>query len=118
MAYFFINKIGDEVAGYVQAVADGPGTLRITTSRLSVQWHHTSVPASLMDSVHDFCRRCGISTVVLDAGAIPPAALRALERCGFHPRGARGGSRRSMLEYEVAAKERPVPSLSGKAVRC
>jgi hypothetical protein len=118
MAYFFINKIGDEVTGYVQAVVDGPDTLRITASRLAVQWQHTSVPTSLMDNVHDFCCRCGFSTVVLGAGAIPPAALRALERCGFHPRGAQGRLRRSMLEYEVVAKTRSVPSLSEGAVRC
>jgi hypothetical protein len=108
MEYFFISKIGDEVVGYVRAVADGPGTLRITMSRLAVQWHHTSIPVSLLNNVHDFCCHSGFSTVVLDPAAIPRVSLRVLQRCGFQPRSAQGRLGRSMLEYEVSMKAEPV----------
>jgi hypothetical protein len=111
MEYFFISKIGDEVVGYVQAVSEGPGTLRIVTSRLAIEWRHTSIPASLLDNVHDFCRRSGFSSVVLEPGAIPRMSLRVLERCGFRPRGTRGGLARSMFEYEVTTKTGPAGQL-------
>ena len=73
-------------------------------SRLAVQWHHTSIPASLLDNVHDFCCRSGFSTVVLDTGAFPPVSLRILQRCGFQPQAAQRGLGRSMLQYEVSTK--------------
>ena len=107
MEYFFISKLGDEVVGYVQAVADGPGTLRIMMSRLAVEWHHTSIPASLLDNVHDFCCRSGFSNVVLAPGAFPRVSLRVLQRCGFRPRGTQGGLGRSLFEYAVTAKTGP-----------
>jgi len=108
MEYFFISKLGDEVAGYVQAIEDGPRTLRITMFRLAMQWHHTSVPASLLNNVHDFCCQGGYSTVVVDAGAVPPVVLRVLPRCGLPPRSAQGRWGRSMLECEVSATANPV----------
>ncbi len=113
MEYFFISKIGDEVVGYVQAVADGPGTLRIMISRLAVEWRHTSMPANLLDNVHDFCCRSGFSTVVLDPGAIPRVSLGVLQRCGFRPRVTRGGLGRSLFEYEVSTKAGPAGDLVG-----
>jgi hypothetical protein len=112
MEYFFISKIGDEVVGYVQAVSDGPGTLRILMSRLAIEWRHTSVPTNLLDNVHDFCCRSGFSSVVLEPGAIPRMSLRVLQRCGFRPRGTRGGLARSMFEYEVTTKAGPAGELA------
>jgi hypothetical protein len=108
MEYFFISKIGDEVAGYVQVVVDGPETLRIVMSRLAVQWRHTSIPGSLLDNVHEFCCRSGFSTLIVDPGAIPRMSLRLLERCGFRPRSCRGRSMYSLVEFETAAKSAPV----------
>jgi hypothetical protein len=108
MEYFFISKIGDEVVGYVQAVVDGPETLRIVMSRLAVQWRHTSIPGSLLNNVHDFCCRTGFSTLVVDPGAIPRMSLPLLERCGFRLRSRRGGSMYSLVEFDAAVKSAPV----------
>jgi hypothetical protein len=85
MEYFFVTKIGDEVVGFVRAVEVGQGTLRVTMFRMAMEWHHTSVPGSLLRNMHGFCCHSGFSTVVFEAGAVPPVAQRMLETCGFRP---------------------------------
>lgn len=105
MVYFFITRIGDEVAGYVRAVEEGAGTIRITMSRLAVQWQHTSVPTSLLRNVHDFCCHRGFSTVLLDLGAVPPLVMRLLEHNGFHSTGIREQTERRAVKYEVSVPE-------------
>ena len=106
MDYFLVSR-GRRRGGGLRAGAGGrPRTLRITSLRLGLQWCHTSIPASLLQDVHRFCRRRGVGVVLVEAGAVPPAALRLLDECGFRPDRSPVPCARSVLVCEVAAKGR------------
>ena len=108
MEYFFITKIGDEVVGYIRAITEGPGTLRIMTSRLAVSGATPRFPpvswATSTTSVAERLLHRGLGTGGRAADVVAGARARAA-----FGRGAPAGDWHARCS-STRSPRRPVPA--------
>lgn len=93
--------IDDRVVGQVSILGEGQHLARIRTFRVHPAWQHTSVPAKLIDRVHQHCWDHGYLKIAFDAQVAPAVLRRMFEHRGFHLSPHRQSDNGEPLEYYV-----------------
>jgi GNAT superfamily N-acetyltransferase len=98
----WITIFGGRAAGVVVLGRVAANVAKLVLFRVDPEWHHTAIASGLLRQLYRHCRQQGCRTIVVEEGAMPGWALRAIEQYGFLFSRRLPGKGRQRYEYRLA----------------